>query len=94
MKYDMIPTTRGTKRSVRFEMSLSVPIFLAQASMIAIGNIDEKTSEISSRTMNLDMLNMPLSYESTIDIIKNKGMQIIGGFVKSETRFAIFSLFI
>ena len=62
--------------------------------MMRIGNIDEKTSEIISRTMNLDILNMPFSYERTTDIIKNKGMQSIGGFVKSEILFAIFSLFI
>ena len=39
MKYDIIPTIRGMNLSDLFEMSLSVPIFLAQPSIITRGNI-------------------------------------------------------
>lgn len=94
MKYEVMPTINGTNLSVLLDMSLSVPIFFAQPKIIAIGNIDEKTSEINSKTMNLDMLNSPFSKDSTMHIIKNNGMQSIGGLVISEITLAVFNLFI
>ena len=89
-----MPTINGTNLSVLLDMSLSVPSFFAQVNIIIIGKIDEKTSEINSKTMNLDMLNSPFSNDSTTHIIKNNGMQSIGGFVVSEIILAVFNLFI
>ena len=62
--------------------------------MIAIGRIDAKINEINSRTMNLLKLNIPFSNDKTRQIMKNNGMQIIGGFVIVEIVLAIFNLFI
>ena len=93
MKYDISPTISGVNLSLLLEMSLSVPSFFAQYNMIAIGRTDAKTSEISSRAMNLDKLKTPSSNDSTIHIIKNNGMVIIGGFVKVDILSAIFNLF-
>ena len=67
--------------------------FLTYFNMIAMGRTDAKTSEISSRAMNLDKLKTPSSNDSTIHIIKNNGMVIIGGFVKVDILSAIFNLF-
>ena len=89
-----MPTINGTNLPVLLDMSLSVPSFFAQVNIIIIGKIDEKTSEINSKTMNLDMLNSPFSNDSTTHIIKNNGMQSIGGFVVSEIILAVFNLFI
>lgn len=94
MKYEMIPTIRGMKRSWRLEMSLSVLSFLAQNRIIAIGNIEAKTSETSSSDMNLLKLKAPFSNDKTMQIIKNNGIVIIGGFVTVEIIFANFILFI
>ena len=87
MKYDTIPTTNGVKRSSRFEISLSVFNFLAQKTMIAIGRTDAKTSEINSNPMNLDKLNVPFSNDKIRQIIKNRGMHMIGGLVIVDTVF-------
>ena len=56
--------------------------------MIAIGRIEVKTREMASRTMNLSKLKIPPSYERIAQIIKNKGIVIIGGWVNVETAFA------
>ena len=48
MKYDTIPTINGTNLSSLLEMSLSVLIFLAQNTIIAIGRRDAKIREINS----------------------------------------------
>ena len=67
--------------------------------MIAIGNMDAKTSEINSVMMNWVQLKMnPLvngvpSHARIIQIIKNNGIVIIGGFVKIEIVSAILSFF-
>jgi methylglyoxal synthase len=94
MKYDMIPTMSGMKRSDLFDVSLSVPSFLAQNNMIAMGSMDAKISETTSNAMNLLKSNpLPLN-ESITQIIKNNGMQMIGGLVNVEICLAIFNLFI
>ena len=89
----MIPTISGVYRSPRFEMSLSVPSFLAQYNMMAIGKSDANISEITSRTMNLDKSNPSGVNDNVRQIIANNGMVIIGGFVIVEILSAIFSLF-
>ena len=94
MKYDTIPTMRGMYLSERLEMSLSVPSFFAQNNIIAMGSIDAKINETSSRTMNLFKLNSPPLNDSIKQMIKNNGMHIIGGLVIVDIVFAIFSLFI
>ena len=94
MKYDTIPTISGMYRSDLFEMSLSVPSFLAQKRMIAIGRSEANISEITSRTMNFEMSNPPAVNDSVKQIIKNSGMHMIGGLVNVEIRSAIFNLFI
>lgn len=94
MKYETIPTIRGMYLSDLFEMSLSVFSFFAQNSMIAIGNIEANISETTSRTMNFPKSNPSAVNDNVRHIIRNRGMQIIGGFVNAEIFFAIFSLFI
>lgn len=94
MKYDIIPTTNGVYLSWRFEMSESVFSFLAQNTIIAIGNIDANTNEINSKTINLFMSNVPFSKDKIKQIIKNNGIQMIGGLVNVEIVLAIFNLFI
>ena len=94
MNYEMIPTINGMNLSDLFEMSLSVLSFLAQKRMIAIGNMEAKISEITSRTMNFPESNPFGPNDNVRQIMKNKGMQIIGGFVIVEILLAIFNLFI
>ena len=74
-------------------MSLSVPSLFAQYNIIAIGNIEAKTRDINSSAMNLYASNAPLSNERTIEMTKNSGMHIIGGFVKVDILSAICNLF-
>jgi hypothetical protein len=62
--------------------------------MIAIGNTDANTSEISSSALNFEKLNAPFSNDKTKQMMKNNGMHMIGGLVKVEIVFAIFNLFI
>ena len=81
MKYETIPTINGMYLSDLLEMSLSVPSFLAQNNMIAMGSMDAKISETTSNVMNLLKLNPPPLNESIMQIIKNNGMQMIGGLV-------------
>ena len=75
---------KGIGRSCLLEMSLSLPVLLAQYKMIAIGSIDAKTIEINSKSGNC--------HKSLIDnvrqIIINNGIHIIGGFVNVEIVFA------
>ena len=94
MKYDIIPIIRGMYLSDLFEMSLSVPIFLAQNNIIAMGNMDANIIETNSKTMNLLKLNSPPLKDNIKHIIKNNGMHIIGGLVSVDIVFAVFSLFI
>lgn len=94
IKYDIIPTISGVYLSDLLDMSLSVPSFFAQNKIIAIGNIDANINEINSKTMNLLKLNCPPLNDSIRQIIKNNGMQIIGGFAIVDMVFAIFNLFI
>ena len=68
----MIPTIRGVYLSDLLDMSLSVPSFFAQNSIIAMGSIDAKISETASRTMNLLKSNPASLNDSAIQIIKNK----------------------
>lgn len=84
MKYETIPTTSGVYLSLLFEMSLSVPNLRAQYKMIAMGNIDAKTSDINSKTRNLEKSKTPFLKDNIIHIIKNNGIQIIGGLVIVE----------
>ena len=93
MKYDMMPTMSGMYLSDLLEMSLSVPSFFAQKSMIAIGRMEAKISEMISMTMNLLKSNPSGVNDSVRHIIKNNGMHIIGGFVNVEIVFAIFNRF-
>ena len=87
------------KRSSLLDMSLSVSNFLAQCMMIAIGNMDVKISEISSITINWLQLKLKLLVKGVpllakmIQIIKNSGIVIMGGFVKMEIVSAILSFF-
>ena len=92
MKYDMIPTIRGMYLSDLFEMSLSVLSLFAQNSMIAIGKIDANTTETASRTMNFPKSNPLGANDNAAQIIRNRGMQIIGGFVNAEIVLAVLSL--
>ncbi len=93
------PTIRGMKRSSLLDMSLSVFNFLAQCIMIAIGNTDVKISEISSITIKWLQSNLKLLVKGVpllanmVQIIKNSGIVIIGGFVKMEIVSAILSFF-
>lgn len=90
----MIPTINGMNLSDRLDMSLSVPSFFAQNNMIAMGSMDAKISETTSNDMNLLKSNtLPLN-ESITQIIKNNGMQMMGGLVNVEICLAIFNLFI
>ena len=52
--------------------------------MMAIGKMEVKIIEISSRAGNFPRL----SHDMVRHIIRNNGMQIIGGFVRFETVFA------
>ena len=61
-------------------MSLSLPLFLAQNNMIAIGKIDAKTRDINSKRGN----SHKLLIDNVKQIIKNNGIDIMGGFVKVE----------
>ena len=94
MKYDMIQTMSGMNLSDRLDMSLSVPSFLAQNNIIAMGSMDAKISETTSNIMNLLKSNPPPLNEIITQIIKNNGMQMIGGLVNVEICLAIFNLFI
>ena len=76
----MVPIISGVKRSSLLEMSLSLPLFLAQNNMIAIGKIDAKTREINSKSGN----SHKLLIDNVKHIIKNNGIDIMGGFVKVE----------
>lgn len=92
MKYDIIPTIRGVKRADLLDMSMSPPFFLAQYKIMIKGIIDVKTSRINSTVMNFDRLNTPFSNDIIYEIIKNNGMQIIGGCVIVEIALAILIL--
>ena len=65
--------------------------------MIAIGSMDAKISEISSVMMNWvqsklnPLVNGVPSHARIIQIIKNRGIVIMGGFVKIEIVSAILS---
>ena len=97
IKYDTVPMIRGANLSSRFEISLSVLSFLAQKTMIAIGSADVKTSDMISHNANrpqsklkLEVKGVPLD-ASTIQIIENRGIHIIGGFVNVDIVLAILS---
>lgn len=92
--YDTIPIIKGIYLSERFEMSLSVPMRFAHKRMIAKGRAEVNINDISSRTANFDMLNVPFSNDKTVHIIRNSGMHIIGGFVTADIALATFCLFI
>lgn len=94
MKYDTIPTISGMYLSDLFDMSLSVPSFFAQNNIIAIGNIEAKINDIASNLTNFVKSNSPFVNDNVKQIIKNNGMQMIGGLVNVEIGFAIFNLFI
>ena len=94
MKYDIIPTISGMYLSDLLEMSLSVLSLFTQNSMIAIGNMEANTSEMASRTMNLPKSNPFGVNDNAAQIMINKGMQIIGGFVSVEIVLAVLTLFI
>lgn len=80
MKYENVPTINGVKRSFLLEISLSLPLFLAQYRMIAIGKIEVKIIDINSKRGNCHK-----SFKDNVkQIIKNNGIQISGGFVKVE----------
>lgn len=89
-----MPTTSGAYLSDLLDMSLSLPSLVAQNKMIAIGKSEAKIKDITSKTMNLDKSNPLLVKDKVREIIKNNGMQIIGGFVSVEIILAIFNLFI
>ena len=78
-------------------MSLSVSNFFAQCNMIAIGRTDAKISDISSIMINWFQLKLKLLVngvpllDTIIQIIRNNGMVIIGGFVNIEIVSAILS---
>ncbi|MBR0371242.1 MAG: hypothetical protein IJH63_11065 [Methanobrevibacter sp.] len=55
---------------------------------MTIGNIEANTIEINSRVGNSHRL----LHESVRHIIKNRGIHIIGGFVKAEIVFANLNL--
>ena len=86
MKYETTPTIIGTNLSVLLEMSLSVPNFLAHPRIIARGSTVAKIIDIASRMRNLLM--SPSA--SISDMIKNSGMQMMGGLLIVEIMFAIF----
>jgi hypothetical protein len=65
-------------------MSLSLPLLFAQYNIIAIGNTDAKIMESNSKIGNCHKL----LNDKVKQIIKNNGMQIIGGFVNVEIVFA------
>ena len=89
----MIPTINGMNLSDLLEMSLSVPSFLAQNNIIAMGNMDAKIMDTASSVKNLLKSNpLPLN-DNAKQIIKNNGMHMIGGLVNVEICFAIFNLF-
>ncbi|WP_305512797.1 MULTISPECIES: hypothetical protein [unclassified Methanobrevibacter] len=79
-----MPTTSGAYLSDLLDMSLSLPSLVAQNKMIAIGKSEAKIKDITSKTMNLDKSNPLLVKDKVREIIKNNGMQIIGGFVSVE----------
>ena len=87
----MMPTISGVYLSPRLEMSLSVPSFLAQYNMIAIGRMDAKIRETNSKTMNSDKSNPFGQNDNVKQIITNKGIVMIGGLVKVDTVSAIFN---
>lgn len=94
MKYEMIPIIIGMNLSVLFEISLSLPIFLAHMKIIAKGRSEVKTNETISKTINSSRLNIPFSNDNARQIIINNGIQIIGGLVIKEMNLASFILFI
>ena len=57
-----------------------------------IVSIEANTIEIDSKRMNLAKLNWPFTNDNTIDIIRNSGMHMIGGFVNVDIALAIFNL--
>jgi hypothetical protein len=58
-----------------------------------MGNMDAKINETTSKTMNLLKSNPSLVNDNVKQIIKNNGMQMIGGLVNVEICFAILNLF-
>ena len=86
-----MPTISGVNLSWRLEMSLSVLSFLAQNRMIAMGSMDANTNETASKTRNLAQSNPSLPNDNVRHIIKNNGMQMIGGFVTVEIDLATFN---
>lgn len=93
MKYDTIPTIRGMYLSDLFDMSLSVPSFFAQNNIITIGNIEAKINDMASNLTNFVKSNSPFVKDNVKQIIKNNGIQMIGGLVNVEIGLAIFNLF-
>ena len=83
----MIPIIIGMNLSVLFEMSVSVPRRFAQNNIITIGRIDAKIKDITSSTINSPIFSLIHKH-----IIKNKGIQIIGGLVSVEIILAILNL--
>lgn len=79
-----MPTTSGAYLSDLLDMFLSLPSLVVQNKMIAIGKSEAKIKDITSKTMNLDKSNPLLVKDKVREIIKNNGMQIIGGFVSVE----------
>ena len=69
-------------------MSWSLPVFLAQDRIIAIGKIEANMSDISSIIGNCH----GSLTESAIQIIKNSGIETIGGFVNADIVFASLNL--
>jgi hypothetical protein len=59
-----------------------------------MGSIDAKISETISKTMNSLKSNLPALNDNVRQMIKNNGMQIIGGLVIVDIVFAASSLFI
>lgn len=94
IKYETIPIIIGIYLSVLFEMSLSLPIFLAHNKIITNGRSVVKTNETISNTINLFKLNIPFSNDNTKQIIINNGIQMIGGLVSTEMYLASFVFFI
>lgn len=92
MKYEIMPTISGMYLSERLEMSLSVSSLLAQKRIIAMGSMDAKIIDTTSRTINSPKSNPDALNDIMIHINVNNGMQIIGGFVNFETFSAIFNL--
>ena len=78
----------GTCLSSRFEISLSLLLFSAQYNMMANGSIVVKTNETNSRSGKSHRL----LTDNDRHIIRNSGIQIIGGLVKVDMLLANFIL--